>query len=203
MPRLEPLPIDNDPELKDIAEASKARLGFVANSMRTLSRRPEIARAFMKLATAISGPTATLDPKIRNMVSQVVSRTAGCGYCMAHTAKSGLGVGIPAEKEDALWEYETSPLFSEAERVALRVAQGAAQVPNAVSDADFAELKKYFDDGQIVEIVATIALFGFLNRWNDTMATELESSPIEAGKRFLAARGWTLGKHAGKAVAAE
>ena len=41
-----------------------------------------------------------------------------------------------------------------------------------------------------------IALFGFLNRFNDTMATELESSPIAAGQRFLAARGWTVGKHA-------
>ena len=44
--------------------------------------------------------------------------------------------------------------------------------------------------------MAVIALFGFLNRFNDTMATELESSPIEAGGRYLADRGWTVGKHA-------
>ena len=48
----------------------------------------------------------------------------------------------------------------------------------------------------VLGIVAVIALFGFLNRYNDTMATELESSPIAAGQRFLAARGWTVGKHA-------
>jgi hypothetical protein len=41
-----------------------------------------------------------------------------------------------------------------------------------------------------------ITLFGFLNRFNDTMATELEGSPIAAGQRFLAERGWTVGKHA-------
>jgi len=41
-----------------------------------------------------------------------------------------------------------------------------------------------------------IGLFGFLNRFNDTMATELESSPIEAGKRYLVERSWTVGKHA-------
>src|SRR5262249_57940240 len=84
---------------------------------------------------------------------------------------------ISSAKEEALWEYETSPLFSAAERAALRVAQGAAQVPNAVTDVDFSELKRYYSDAQIVDIVAVIALFGFLNRFNDTMATELESSP--------------------------
>lgn len=45
-------------------------------------------------------------------------------------------------------------------------------------------------------VVAVIALFGFLNRFNDTMATELEASPLEVGKRVLAAKGWTVGKHA-------
>ena len=126
----------------------------------------------------------------------MASRAAGCGYCMAHTAHTAERVGVPTEKENALWEYETSPLFSPAERAALRVAQGAAQVPNAVTDTDFAELKNHYSEAQIVDIVAVIALFGFLNRFNDTMATELETSPIEAGKRYLAERGWTVGKHA-------
>ena len=68
-------------------------------------------------------------------------------------------------------------------------------MPNAVTDADFAELKKHYTDAQIVDIVAVISLFGFLNRFNDTIATELEASPIEAGKRFLAKKGWSVGKH--------
>ena len=65
-----------------------------------------------------------------------------------------------------------------------------------MTDADFVELKKHYSEAQIVDIVAVIALFGFLNRFNDTMATELESSPIEAGKRYLTERGWSVGKHA-------
>ena len=68
-------------------------------------------------------------------------------------------------------------------------------MPNAVTDADFAELKKHYTDAQIVDIVAVISLFGFLNRFNDTLATKLEASPIEAGKRFLAKKGWSVGKH--------
>jgi len=136
------------------------------------------------------------DPQLRNMISQMASRAAGCGYCMARTAHTAERVGIAAEKENALWGFERSPLFSEAERAALRVAQCAAQVPNAVTDADFAELKRHYTEAQIVDIVAVISLFGFLNRFNDTMATELEAAPIEAGKRYLRERGWTVGKHA-------
>jgi uncharacterized peroxidase-related enzyme len=171
-------------------------MGFLPNSQLIMARRPEILRAFAQLGAAINGPSSTIDPQLRNMVSQMASRAAGCGYCMAHTAHTAERVGIAAEKENALWEYETSPLFSEAERAALKVAQCAAQVPNAVTDDDFAELKRHYTDAQIVDIVAVIALFGFLNRFNDTMATELETSPIEAGKRYLTGRGWTVGKHA-------
>ena len=196
MPRLEPLPLEDIEDLQPSLEAAKSRMGFLPNSQLIMARRPEVLRAFQQLRMAINGPSSTITPELRNMVSQMASRAAGCGYCMAHTAHTATRIGIPPEKEEALWEYETSPLFSAAERAALRVAQGAAQVPNAVTDDDFAELKRYYTEAQIVDIVAVIALFGFLNRFNDTMATELESSPIAAGQRFLAARGWTVGKHA-------
>jgi uncharacterized peroxidase-related enzyme len=172
-------------------------MGFLPNSQLIMARRPEILRGFVQLASAINAPGSTIDPQLRNLVSQMASRASGCGYCMAHTAHTAGRVGISEAKEKALWEYETSPLFSAAERAALRVAQGAAQVPNAVTDEDFTELKRHYTDTQIVDIVAVIALFGFLNRFNDTMATELESSPIEAGRRFLAQKGWSVGKHAG------
>ncbi|HWZ68759.1 MAG TPA: carboxymuconolactone decarboxylase family protein, partial [Stellaceae bacterium] len=186
MPRLEPLPLEAIGDLQPSLEAAKSRMGFLPNSQLIMARRPEILRAFQQLGMAINGPSSTITPELRNMVSQMASRAAGCGYCMAHTAHTATRVGIPPEKEAALWEYETSPLFSAAERAALRVAQGAAQVPNAVTDDDFAELKRYYTEAQIVDIMAVIALFGFLNRFNDTMATELESSPIAAGQRFLA-----------------
>ncbi|HYZ40492.1 MAG TPA: carboxymuconolactone decarboxylase family protein [Stellaceae bacterium] len=197
MPRIAPLPAETLPELADLLDASRGRMGFVPNSQLIMAHRPEILRGFVQLASAINGPGSSIEPQLRNLVSQMASRASGCGYCMAHTAHTAGRVGVPEAKEDALWEYETSPLFSDAERAALRVAHGAAQVPNAVTDEDFNELKRYYTDAQIVDIVAVIALFGFLNRFNDTMATELESSPIEAGRRFLAQKGWTVGKHAG------
>jgi len=46
-----------------------------------------------------------------------------------------------------------------------------------------------------VELTAAIATFGFLNRWNDTMATELEDEPLEFAGEHLAHHGWERGKH--------
>jgi alkylhydroperoxidase family enzyme len=87
-------------------------------------------------------------------------------------------------------------LFTEDERAALRFAQSAAAVPNAVSDEDFVEMGRYFTEEQIVEILGVIAFYGFLNRWNDTLATELESKPLSFGRKHLAAGGWSPGRHA-------
>lgn len=196
MPRIEPKALEDTGDLRPLIEASQSRMGFVPNSMLILAHRPEILRGFRQLSEAINGPSATIDRGLRNLIAQMASRAAGCGYCMAHTANGGERSGISAEKEHALWEFETNPLYSNPERAALRVARGAAQVPNAVSDEDFAELRSHFADAQVVEIVAVIALYGFYNRFNDTVATQLERSPLEAGKRYLAERGWAPGKHA-------
>ena len=95
----------------------------------------------------------------------------------------------------SIWDYQTSDLFSEAERAALDVATAAGSVPNGVSDDQFLQLRKYWSEEQIVEIVAVISVFGFLNRWNDTMATPLEDEPVQVGEKFLASHGWTPGKH--------
>ena len=78
------------------------------------------------------------------------------------------------------------------------LAAGAA--PNDVTDEMFAQMRKRWTEEQIVEIVGTIATFGFLNRWSDTMAEPLEAEPIEVGEKLLAPRGWSVGKHARQRV---
>lgn len=137
-----------------------------------------------------------VDAVLKQLVAAIVSQAAGCAYCQAHTSHVAQLRGADAAKIAAVWEFETSPQFSAAERAALRVAQGAGVTPNAVTDKDMRELSRYFDDEQVVELVAVIANFGFLNRWNDTMATQLERSPLTWAQDHLADAGWQAGKHA-------
>jgi uncharacterized peroxidase-related enzyme len=195
-PRLAPLPPEHTPELKDAFEAMKKNLGFVPNSILILQRKPKIARALAQLTASIWEPGGEVDRGFKRLVAHVASRTAGCRYCMAHTAGGALHFGVEEQKLAAVWEFRTSPLFSQAERVALDFAIAAASVPNGVTDETFAEMRKHWSEAQIVEILAVIATFGFLNRWNDTMGTPLEEEPRAVGERYLAAHGWTPGKHA-------
>ena len=92
-------------------------------------------------------------------------------------------------------EYATSPLFSAPERAALAFAQAAGAQPNTVTRAHFDAVLKHFNEDQIVEITAVICLFGWLNRWNDTMATALEDEPLSFGETHLAWSGWSVGRH--------
>jgi uncharacterized peroxidase-related enzyme len=193
--RLDPLPADHNPDLKPHFEASITNLGFIPNSMLIMQRRPEIMKAFAAMSASLWHPSSTVPSPLKRLVAHIASRAAGCQYCMAHTAGGALHVGLEEDKLAAIWDYQTSPLFSDAERAALDIAAGGGSVPNGVTDEMFLNLRKYWTEEQIVEIVAVISVFGFLNRWNDTMATPLEEEPIHVGEKFLASHGWSTGKH--------
>lgn len=196
MPRLEPLDLEDCPEeSRHALELAQERLGFIPNSLRILARKPKILEAFSNMAHAAWAPGA-VEPYLKGLVAHIASRSAGCVYCSAHTTGMAIERGSGAGKIEHIWAYETSDLFSDAERAALRVAQGAALAPNAVTDEDFAELKKHWTGEQIVEILAIISVFGFLNRWNDTLATPLEDGPKDLGEKHLSGWGWEAGKHA-------
>ena len=195
-PRLKPLPPEQTPALKEQFEAMRNNLGFIPNSILIMQRIPKLAKALAQMTVAVWDPEGKVDRGFKRLIAHVASRAAGCQYCMAHTAGGALHFGVDDNKLAAVWEYQTSPLFSAAERIALDFAVAAVSVPNTVTDALFADLRKYWDEEQVVEIVGVIATFGFLNRWNDTLATPLEDEPIAVGEKFLAPHGWSPGKHA-------
>jgi uncharacterized peroxidase-related enzyme len=192
-PRLAPLPPDATLG-KEFAAYEKS-LGFVPNSVLIMQRRPKMVRALAELAAAVWDPESTVDRGFKRLLAHFASRAAGCQYCMAHTAGGALRLGVSEAKLAALWDYRTSPLYTEAERLALDFALAAGAAPNEVSDELFAAMRRHWTEDQMVEIVGVISLFGFLNRWNDTMATPLEAEPIEVGERFLAKGGWSHAKH--------
>ncbi len=196
MPHMNPLPLDEVPE--DIQERFlhyKKTRGFTPNSIQTMVRRPSIVRAFMQLNQAVLYD-GTVDEELKMLVSLIASQAAGCRYCQAHMANLSKIYKASEEKISKVWEFEESEVFSDAERAALRLAYAGALAPGEATQEHFDELYKYFDEGQVVEIVASVALFGFLNRWNDTMATELEELPAQvAGEVIGGTFGWEAGKH--------
>jgi len=196
MAHMEPLSFDSVPE--DIQERfthyNKTR-GFTPNSIQTMVRRPNIVRAFMQMNQVVLYE-GTVDEELKMLVSLIASQAAGCRYCQAHMANLSKIYNASQEKIAMAWDFESCNLFSDAEKAALRLAYYGAMSPSQASQAHFGEVYKYFDEGQVVEIVASISLFGFLNRWNDTMATELEDLPKEVAKDMIGGNfGWEPGKH--------
>ena len=185
---------DELPEMAPLLELVEASMGFVPNSMLTMAHWPELLGAFGGLGGTIL-QSGELEAELKQLIALVSSRAAGCNYCQAHTSHSAHRLGADADKIAAVFEFETSPLFSERERAALRLAWHGSLQPNAAEPADFEKAKVFFSEREIVEIVAVVSLFGFLNRWNDTMATKLEDSPADFANENLSAAGWQRGKH--------
>ena len=195
MAHITPLDRSDLPEFEAGFEIIEAAMGFVPRSMFTMGRNPELLKAFGSLSFTVLGP-GRVDGGLKQLVAHVASSAAGCRYCQAHTASSAARSGVDTAKVEAVWSFESDDRFSDAERAALRLARDAAGVPNATTAVHFADLAPHFDEDQIVELVAVISLFGWLNRWNDTMATDLEEEPLGFGREHLAAQGWEPGKHA-------
>jgi len=196
MAHLRPLTLDEvqDAEIKERFTHYKNTRGFTPYSIMTMARRPNIVKAFMALNQAVLYE-GTVSEELKMLVSLITSQATGCRYCQAHMANLSSIYKASDAKIQAVWEFQTSELFSDAERAALTVAYKGALVPNEATREDFDNLKKHFDDDQIVEIVAAISLFGYLNRWNDTMATELEEHAVQVAERSIGPVGWLQGKH--------
>lgn len=196
MPHMKPLAFDSVPE--DIQERFlhyKDTRGFTPNSIQTMARRPNIVRAFMQLNQAVLYE-GTVSEELKMLVSLIASQAAGCRYCQAHMANLSKIYDASAEKIAKVWEFETADCFSPAEKAALQIAYKGALSPAQATAEDFAEAYKHFSEEEVVEIVASIALFGFLNRWNDTMATELEELPANVAAETIGSEfGWEVGKH--------
>ncbi len=195
MPGVEPLPqISLPAEASQLLALVEQGMGFVPNSILTMARVPGLFEGVVAISRAVV-LGGFVRPELAQMVAHVASTAAGCRYCQAHTVHGANRLGVDEQKLEQLWEFESSEFFDDAERAALRLALHAGTTPNAVSDEDFVALRRHFNDDQIAAIVGVISIFGFLNRWNDTMATALEEGPRSFGDRVLGKRGWTSGKH--------
>ena len=196
MPLVRPLSPESNPDVSKLAEFFNETLGFCPNSVLTMQIRPEIARSFINLNMAVMSNHGRVTSAFKRILAWVSSNAAGCNYCQAHAIRAAERYGAEQEQLDNIWEYRTHESFNEAERTALDFSLAASQLPNAVDEELQQRMHKYWDDGEIVEILAVVSLFGYLNRWNDSMGTSIENRATESAEKYLAKSGWNKGKHA-------
>ena len=143
-------------------------------------------------------PSREVPGELKQFVFTAASLASGCLHCQSHGSYHLHRIGVSDEKIQAMWFYQESDLFSDAERAALDLAFAAGVAPNAVEPENFDELRKHFTDNQIIEILAVISIGGFLNRWNDTIATVTDQESIDWANEVLTPVGWERGKHHGE-----
>lgn len=185
----------NDKELNELVLFYNETLGFCPNSVKTMHHRPRIAYAFIEMNKAVMENQGRVTSALKRLIGYISSHAAGCRYCQAHTIRAAERYEANQAQIENIWSYRTHEAFSEAERVALDFALAASQIPNGVDDEIAERMRAHWNEGEIVEILGVIALFGYLNRWNDSMGTEMEGPAVESGEQYLASDGWTVGKH--------
>jgi len=178
----------------EAAKFAESMMGYIPNSVLTMAHWPQLLDAFRGLVGVIYGQSA-LDNGFKRLIGHATSLAAGCRYCQAHTGHGAIEQGIDQAKIDALYDFENSQAFTDPERAALALAFAAGAQPNAATDAHFERLREHFSEAEQVEIMAVISMFGFLNRWNDTLATSLEDAPTAFASAALAPKGWDRGPH--------
>ena len=196
-PLVEPLDKDATSEAAEMARFYEETLGFTPNSLFTMMHRPRIASAFLEMNQAVMENKGRVTSALKRLLAYLSSMTTGCRYCEAHAIRAAERYGAEEEKMANIWKYKTHTIFSEDERAAFDLAIAASQVPNAVDNEIAHNMRKHWDEGEIVEILGVIALFGYLNRWNDTMGTQLEGPAARSGEDLISEKGgWEIGKHA-------
>ena len=195
MPLIKPLSNIKDKETQELVTFFNETLGFCPNSVLTMQKKPHLAQAFVNLNKAVMDNAGSISSEFKRIIAYISSNTAGCRYCQAHTIRAAERYGGEKERLEQAWDFENSSLFSEAEKVALRFTIAASSVPVSTSQELEELLQYHWDETDILEIMSVIALFGYLNRWNDVMGTSLEEDAKDSAESLLQNQ-WDIGKHA-------
>ena len=179
MSRITPKKLDQLGELSSLMSKGAEVMGFMPIDGLVMAHCPEMLKGSGAMINAVLG-TGAVDPGLKRMIGYLSSQASGCHYCSAHTSYTAIKNGIPEKKMQAIWDYPTSDKFSAKEKAALDFAQKAGMVPNGCSDDDFEKLKDHFTTEEVVEIVFTISMYAFLNKFNDTLKTNIEAEPLAA-----------------------
>ena len=177
------------PEFKDLFDLVESFMGYLPNAYLLMADKPDLMQAFAKMSASVFSADV-LDIPSKQLIALASSLSAGCKYCQSHTSHGAERAGVPNEKIAEILNYQTSEYYEAKEVALLDLAFASGEVPNKATKAHFEKLKEFYSKEQILEAVAVISFFGFLNRWNDTFGTEIEEIPADYLSDKLKPKNW-------------
>ena len=151
--------------------------GNVPNMFRTMAHRPEILETMIAHFEAVL-TTGTLPTKLKELVIVRTSQLNTCEYCLASHSLIAKKLGWTDAQVNELADFEQRVDFTPAEKAALRLAETMTLRSNAMTDQQFAELRSFYEEGEVVELMAAIGLFNYFNRFNNVLQMEPTTTPI-------------------------
>ena len=159
------------PEIAALYDKIYSVRGNVPNMFRTMAHRPEIFSTMMAHFSAVLN-TGTVSTKLKELIIVRTSQLNVTPYCLASHTTLARGLGWTDDQLDHLAEWPQRADFTPAEKAAIRLAETVTLNANALSDEQFDELRTYYSDGEIVELLCSIGLFNYFNRFNDLLQME-------------------------------
>jgi uncharacterized peroxidase-related enzyme len=177
------------PEFEELFNLVESFMGYLPNAYLLMADKPDLMHAFAKMSASVFKDDI-LDIQSKQLIALASSLSAGCKYCQSHTSHGAERAGVPNEKIANILNYQTSSHYEPSEVALLDLAFASGEVPNKANKAHFDQLKEFYSKEQILEVVAVISFFGFLNRWNDTFGTEIEAVPANYLQNELKPANW-------------
>ncbi len=156
-----------------------AHRGNVPNMFRVMAHRPEIFSTMQAHFAAVLS-TGTVPTKLKELIVVRTSQVNETPYCLASHTILARNLGWTDDQLAHLDDWPRRDDFTPAEKAALRLAETVTRDSNAVSDEQFAELRGFYSEGEIVELLCAIGLFNYFNRFNNALRME-PTKPGEGG----------------------
>ena len=167
------------PDLAALFDKVYALRGNVPNMFRVMAHRPEIFSTMQAHFAAVLN-TGTVSTKLKELIIVRTSQVNDTPYCLASHTILARGLGWTDDQLENLADWQRREDFTAAEKSALRLAETVTRDAHAVSDEQYAELRSFYSEGEIVELLCAIGLFNYFNRFNNALKME-PTQPGEGG----------------------
>jgi uncharacterized peroxidase-related enzyme len=165
------------PAIAALYDRAFAQRGNVPNMFRVMAHRPEIFTTMQAHFAAVLN-TGTVPTSLKELIIVRTSQINVTPYCLASHTILARNLGWTDDQLNHLADWPQREDFSAAEKAALRLAETVTRDAHAVTDEQFTELRAFYDEGEIVELLCAIGLFNYFNRFNNALQME----PTQAGE---------------------
>ncbi|HEY9500004.1 MAG TPA: carboxymuconolactone decarboxylase family protein [Pyrinomonadaceae bacterium] len=161
--------------VKELLTGVRQTLGITPNMMKTMAQSPAVLEAYLNFSASLG--SGSLDAKLREQIALVSAEVNGCGYCAAAHTAIGKMIGLG---EDEILAARKGHSVDARANAALQFARNVIVNRGEISDADLQAVKDVeFSDGEISEILATVALNIFTNYFNLIARTDVDFPRVQ------------------------